>query len=209
MTEVAETSAAFRGLPAVRAMREQKVSIETGEGTLEHRQYPRARITVPVRVWIGEGKEQTFSATLRTANISVSGAFLESTFFLKLGTELSLRFELDEDGESVLGRAQVVREERPARGDDGGRTGMGIRFVAFEAQSEVTLARLFLGDTLREFAAEFLGSARAKSLGSEFERVVDSLAAWELARVTRNTDPWQLGEMATVPTPAPQRGRGR
>jgi hypothetical protein len=189
------------------SVRGKPVSFDTGEGELEHRQFPRAKVQVPVHVWIGEGKDRTFSATLASANFSVSGAFLESTFFLKMGTELSLSFQIDEDGDEVVAHAEVVREERPARTDEsGGRSGMGLRFKSFDEQSEVTLARLFLGETLSEFAQVYLASSRAKALGNEFERVVDALAAWELLRVTRNNDPWNLGLVANLP---PTRGKGR
>lgn len=168
---------------------------------LEHRQFPRAELAVPVELWIGEGKERTFSATLKSSNVSVSGMFLDSSFFLALGTELSLRFGVGQGNDRVLGKGEVVRE---ARSDSG--SGMGVRFVTFEGQSEVTLARLFLGDALREFAEEYLATARAKSLKGEFERVVDALAAWELLRVTRPGDPWRQG----IPTAPPvKRGKGR
>ena len=72
----------------------------------------------------------------------------------------------------------VLRQETEA--DRTGRTGMGLRFLEFFRQTEVTLARLFLGEQLRKFAEGYLASARARSLSSELDRVVDALAAWEL-----------------------------
>ena len=57
----------------------------------EHRQFPRAKMTVPFRLWVGEGEALRFEATLRSGNVSVSGAFLESTFFLPVGTEVRTR----------------------------------------------------------------------------------------------------------------------
>jgi hypothetical protein len=120
--------------------------------------------------------------------VSVSGAFLESTFFLPVGTELQVRFTLEENMEPVLARGEIVREERTA---EGGRSGFGIRFVEFTGQTEVTLARLFLGMRLRSFAEEYLQSRRARSLPNELERVVDVLAAWELMKATTPGDPWR------------------
>ncbi len=73
---------------------------------------------------------------------------------------------------------EVLRQETEA--DRTGRIGMGLRFLEFFRQTEVTLARLFLGEQLRKFAETYLASARARSLGSELDRVVDALAAWEL-----------------------------
>src|SRR5512140_1180361 len=83
------------------------------DGALEHRQSPRAKMTVGFGAWIGEPPQLRFSAVLKSVNLSVSGAFLESTFFLPLGTELRVRFQLEEDATPVDARAQIVREERP------------------------------------------------------------------------------------------------
>lgn len=130
----------------------------------EHRQFPRARLATRFELWREEGGRRTFAASFTSQNVSVSGAFLESTFFMPMGTELNARFILQEGGEPVLARAQIVREERSG---PGGRSGFGIRFVEFSGQTEVSLARLFLGVRLREFVEEYLRSRRARSLSSE------------------------------------------
>lgn len=161
-------------------------------GGEEHRQFPRAKMNVPFRLSIGEGAEVRFQATLGSSNISVSGAFLESTFFLPVGTEVRASFELDPEEDPVLSRAQVIRIETPGR-DGKGRSGMAIRFVEFFQQSEVTLAKLFLGARLRAFAEAYLASKRARSLNNELDRCVDALAAWELQKVTSTENAW--GEM--------------
>jgi hypothetical protein len=142
---------------------------------------------------LGSGEERTFSATLTSVNLSVSGAFLESSFFLPLGTELRVAFNLDEDEEAVQARAVILREERPDRMGKG-RSGLALRFVEFYGQSEVTLAKLFLGMQLREFAQGYLASKRARGLTNELDRVVDALAAWELLKVTSESDIWGLKE---------------
>jgi len=154
----------------------------------EHRHFPRARLATRFEIWREEGGRRTFSATLLSQNVSVSGAFLASTFFLPMGTELQVRFSLEEGAEPVLARAEIIREERTG---PGGRSGFGIRFVEFTGQTEVSLARLFLGMRLRTFAEEYLQSRRARSLPNELERVVDVLAAWELLKATSPGDPWQ------------------
>jgi len=89
----------------------------------------------------------------------------------------------------VEARAEILRQESEA--DRTGRTGLGIRFLEFFRQTEVTLARLFLGEQLRKFAEGYLSSHRARSLSSELDRVVDALAAWELLKVTSPNDPWR------------------
>jgi hypothetical protein len=163
------------------------IEMQTGNEP-EHRHFPRARLATRFEIWREEGGQRTFSATLLSQNVSVSGAFLESTFFLPMGTEVQVRFTLEEGAEPVLARAEIIREEREA---PGGRSGFGIRFVEFTGQTEVSLARLFLGMRLRTFAEEYLQSRRARSLPNELERVVDVLAAWELLKATSPGDPWQ------------------
>ena len=158
---------------------------------------------VPFRLWIGEGDGQRFSASLKSANISVSGAFLESTFFLPIGAELHASFELDPEEDAVLARSEIVRIERPD-GQGKGRSGFAVRFVEFFQQSEVTLAKLFLGEKLRDFAEGYLSSKRARALDNEFDRCVDALAAWELKKVTSTADAWDLTRVAD-PRAAEQR----
>lgn len=161
----------------------------------EHRQFPRALLGVPFRLWIGEGEGRRFSASLTSANISVSGAFLDSSFFLPVGSELHASFVLDPAEEPVLARSEIIRLEHP--GADGkGRSGFAVRFVEFFEQSEVTLAKLFLGEKLRDFAEGYLASKRARSLDNEFDRCVDALAAWELKKVTSTADAWDLTRVA-------------
>lgn len=160
-------------------------------GGEEHRQFPRALMAVPFRLWMGEGAERRFSASLTSVNISVSGAFLESTFFLPVGKKLSLSFELDPEEDPVLAEGEIIRQETPnSRGE--GRSGFALRFTEFFQQSEVTLAKLFLGDKLRDFAEGYLSSKRARALNNELDRCVDALAAWELKKVTSPGDAWDL-----------------
>jgi hypothetical protein len=167
--------------------------MEKGKDGPEHRQFPRARMEVPFKLWMGEGAERRFEASLKSSNVSVSGAFLESTFFLPVDTELRTSFELDPDEDPVEARIVIVRQERTdSRGQ--GRTGLAIRFVEFFAQSEVTLAKLFIGVRLRKFAELYLASKRARSLNNELDRCVDALAAWELQKVTNVKDAWAIDD---------------
>jgi hypothetical protein len=177
------TQARRSGAPVLAPVIEARASNEP-----EHRQFPRARLATRFELWREEGGERTFAASFTSHNVSVSGAFLESTFFMPMGTELNVRFSLEEGAEPVLARAQIVREERAGLN---GRSGFGIRFMEFSGQTEVSLARLFLGMRLRDFVEQYLQSRRARSLPSEFERAVDVLAAWELLKATSPGDPWQ------------------
>jgi hypothetical protein len=157
----------------------------------EHRQFPRAKMQMPVSLWIERDGVMRFSASLQSENLSVSGAFLHSTFFLPVGTELRVRFTLEaENNDPVDARAEIIRNEHPDPRSGSERSGIAIRFVEFYEKTEVTLARLFLSERLTDFASDYLQSKRARSLSSELERVVDALAAWELLKVTTPGNLW-------------------
>lgn len=163
-------------------------------GGEEHRSFPRARIRVPFLLTIGKDPDVRFSATLFSRNLSVSGAFLESTFFLPVGTLVDATFPLDPQEEPVRARAEVLRRHDASKAQAGpASTGIAVRFTEFFGQTEVTLAKLFLGDRLRDFAERYLVSKRAVSLHRELDRVIDALAAWELLKVTqpRTEDLWR------------------
>jgi hypothetical protein len=187
-TELAQSTTAAQGAAVAPLMMQAADDLSA-----EHRRFPRAQLEAVFRLWIGEGADQTFAASLRSDNLSVSGAFLRSTFFLPMGTEVSVSFSLEGAKEPVQARARVVREQRPVEGRrDASISGMGLRFTAFHGQTEVTLARLFLGTALRHFVEEYLRSPRARALTDPAERVVDALAAWELSKVSgaEPRDPW-------------------
>ena len=156
----------------------------------EHRGFPRAKMRLRVAARIGSEKDPRFSASFVSDNVSLSGAFLESTFFLPVGTELDVSFAIEGNSEEISARAEVMRDER-ASPSGAGRSGMGIRFLSFDEQSEVALARLFMGPRLRAFAEGYLKSKRVKKLTSEVDRLIDALAAWELLRVRQPEDPWR------------------
>jgi hypothetical protein len=157
----------------------------------EHRRFPRAKLRVPFELSIGDEEDLRFSAKLPSHNISVSGAFLESSYFLPAGTILNVSFAPAEGAPPVLARAEIVRREHAGDKPGYGHDGFAIRFTEFFHQSEVTLAHLFLGLKLRAFADGYLQSKRAKSLTSELDRVVDALAAWELRKVVSSEDIWR------------------
>lgn len=160
------------------------------EEEVEHRHFPRARLVTNFELWIDDGGgARRFTATLRSANVSVGGAFLESTFFLPQDTELRVRFSLEQGGAPVEARARIVREQRARHEEEA--SGFGIRFEEFYGQTEVSLARLFLDMRLRTFAEEYLRSNRARGLPNELERVVDALAAWELLKANNPGDTWR------------------
>lgn len=193
-------------MPAAPRKEVRPLVMDHGPAGAEHRQFPRALMDVPFRLWIGEGSDQTFSASLRAVNLSVSGAFLGSTFFLPVGAQFQVSFALEENEAPVLARAEIIRQETlDAAGR--GRSGLAVRFIEFFEQTEVTLAKLFLAGKLREFAEDYLSSKRARGLTNEFDRCVDALAAWELKKVNSAADAWDLMGAEPAPVKPPVRKR--
>src|SRR5262245_979761 len=96
----------------------------------EHRAFPRVPMEAKFALSIERDGELLFSAVLASDNLSVSGVFLRSTFFLPVGTDVGVSFNLDAELPTVFARATVVRIERPEpRHPDSG--GMGLRFLEF------------------------------------------------------------------------------
>lgn len=141
---------------------------------------PRARLAVPFRLCIGEGADTRFSARLPSRDLSVSGAFLESSFFLPVGTKLRVRFQVEEDSPPLEASAEIVRNQ-PGEGGEGG---FALRFFEFHGAAHVAITELVLGEQLRDFTARYRKSRRAAALATDEERWVDLIASWELFKAT-------------------------
>ncbi len=145
------------------------------------RRHPRLPIDARVRLSAGpEGR--SFQATLRAVDVSLGGIFFQSQYALKLGSEIHVSFELPE-GRRVEADGVVVRIEQYDERLRRGRSGFAVRFTAFEEDGAVALASLFLAPRLKEFAGEWMKTRdRRRPRGSEVDRLVDLLIAWELER---------------------------
>ncbi len=162
------------------------------------RKYPRAEVSVKAKLALAGDRTRTFEASLPTANISVGGMFLESTFFLKLGTMLDVTLELPPHGRTVHARGQVVRVETLS---PNGHSGFALRFTEYLEGSEVVLATYFLAPILREFIQEYARQHRLNAGPEYVSRTADVLAAWELRKAELGADVWEL----EAPTPNPTR----
>jgi hypothetical protein len=158
---------------------------------------------VRVEVTRGRAEAPDFSAFLQSDNLSVSGAFLRSTFFLPIGTDLRIGFRLGETGERVKARAVLVRHQQ----GQGMPSGFGIHFEEFFDQTEVALARLFLDAQLEAFADDYLASARVKTFKTERDRVIDALAAWELLKISEGMGGALRGQVTPPTAPVPRLSR--
>jgi hypothetical protein len=165
------------------------------------RKYPRAALQAKARLSLTGDRTKTFEATLPTGNISVGGMFLESTFFLKLGTQLDVVLELPPHNRQVKARAQVVRVETFSTGPSG-QTGFALRFTEYLEGSEVVLATHFLAPVLREFIQEYAKAHRLRASDDYVNQTADVLAAWELRKAELGADVWEFqppGKKGTVP----------
>jgi hypothetical protein len=152
------------------------------------RAYPRAEIHVRARLSIADDPSRFFEATLPTLNLSVGGMFLESSFFLKLGTKLHVTLQLPQKGREVKVKAEVVRVESNVHG----ASGFALRFTEYLDGSQVTLATHFLSPVLREFLSQYAKEHRFSASAEYLAHTADVLAAWELKKAELGGDVWDL-----------------
>lgn len=152
------------------------------------RAYPRAPIHVRAHLSIADDPTRFFEATLSTLNLSVGGMFLESSFFLKIGTKLHVTLQLPQKGREVKVKAEVVRVESNVHG----ASGFALRFTEYLDGSQVTLATHFLSPVLREFLSQYAKEHRFAASAEYLAHTADVLAAWELKKAELGGDVWDL-----------------
>jgi hypothetical protein len=152
------------------------------------RQYPRAEIHVRAHLSLADDPSRYFEAALPTVNLSVGGMFLESSFFLKIGTKLLVTLQLPQKGREVKVKAEVVRVESNVLG----ASGFALRFTEYLDGSQVTLATHFLSPVLREFLAQYAKEHRFQASAEYLAHTADVLAAWELKKAELGGDVWDL-----------------
>ncbi len=87
------------------------MATKAGKGR-ERRCYPRKSARVKVKLEAVGSRGLAFEAHLPSFDVSIGGVFLQSEFFVKLGTELLVVFELPDVAEPVRVKGVVVREQR-------------------------------------------------------------------------------------------------
>jgi Tfp pilus assembly protein PilZ len=156
------------------------------------RQYPRAEIHVRAHLSLADDPSRFFEATLPTINLSVGGMFLESSFFLKIGTKLLVNLQLVDKGREVKVKAEVVRVESNVHG----ASGFALRFTEYLDGSQVTLATHFLSPVLRQFLSDYAKEHRFQVSPEYLAHTADVLAAWELKKAELGGDVWGLASQA-------------
>ncbi len=165
--------------------------ISTGKNNLPQdvrRKYPRLELGAKARLSMADSPNRFFEAQLPTVNISVGGMFLQSSFFLKLGTKLLVELTLPPKGRMVRVKSEVVRVETA----DEGHAGFALRFTEYLDGSEVILATHFLSPVLREFLAAYAQQHRFEASPEYIAHTADVLAAWELRKAELGGDVWNL-----------------
>lgn len=164
------------------------VALKAGAKNDARRQYPRAEIHVRAQLSLADDPTHVFEATLPTLNLSVGGMFLESTFFLKMGTKLLITLQLPNHGREVKVKGEVVRVES----SDKATSGFALRFTEYLDGSQVILATHFLSPVLREFLAQYAKEHRFDASPQYLAHTADVLAAWELKKAELGGDVWDL-----------------
>jgi len=149
----------------------------------ERRRQPRARAEFGVRLYGGDGRDTYLEARLNSADVSLSGIFLRSTFYLPVGASVRVEFDVPE-----VGRVEahgVVRRVQPA----GDETGIGIEFDSFEEGSLEALVSVFVADEVREFVEGYCRARRGRPDTPSPTSLLHGILAWELHRSGAHTSP--------------------
>jgi hypothetical protein len=116
----------------------------------DKREHERIDIDMVTRMWLDEsykGKPILFEGFSRTRNLSVGGTFLASEYLLPVGFPLNVEMRIEDDGEVLAARGEVVHLDS----EQGGTVGMGIMFTEVDAENRERLLRFFVSDRIRDF----------------------------------------------------------
>jgi hypothetical protein len=160
-------------------------------GQQNSRRYPRSDLRLKAKIGVtgGKGQQKTLEAVLETRDISMTGVFFESTFFMKVGTKVRVQFSLPGEKRQIVADGTIVREERLGSGRTA-RSGFAVHFTDFVADSAIVLASLFLAPRVKRFVETYMKARREEELRSERDRLIDVVVGWELAK-TQHDDLWE------------------
>lgn len=146
----------------------------------ERRRRPRARAEFAARLYGGDGRASYLEARVRTGDVSVSGIFLRSTFFLPIGSAVRVEFE-------VPGAGPVAADGTVARiQSSGDNSGMGIEFKRFAEGSLEALVSIFVADEVRRFVEQYCRSRRGQADTPSATALLHGILAWEIHRSTEH-----------------------
>jgi len=149
----------------------------------DHRRFPRAKERIPVQLTIRTGGRE-FSAMAYSVDISLTGIFFASTFFLKPGVELDCEFKVPNDERTVRTHGVIVREVRADKpGMRSGVSGFAVQFTDYYDDAKTALAASFLMVELGDFVGDYL-RRRTKKARNEPESLADAIIAWEVSKMS-------------------------
>lgn len=141
----------------------------------EKRRYERVRQELPVRLYAGKAKDSYLEASLRTVDVSLSGMFLRSTFFLP--EDIPVRVEVDAPWDTTaVVHGRIARVDR-----DGVEPGFAIEFDSLDPESLKDLVCLFAGEHVERFVRGFLPGQKNREPQT---LLWEGIVAWELARLS-------------------------
>ena len=141
----------------------------------ERRRFQRLAKEMKVRLFAGGGEQTYLECNLRSVDVSLSGVFLRSTFFLPQGS--LVRLEIDTPwGHAAEARGQVARVAR-----EGELTGFAIQFERLEHDALKDLVCLFIGDRIDDFVERFAKTHKGEACSA---LLWDGILAWELERLS-------------------------
>lgn len=164
----------------------------------EMRKHERIEIQMATRLWLDEsyrGKQVLFEGFARSRDLAIGGTFIEATYLLPVGFPINLEMRIEEDGELILARGEVVHQITDSETRD---TGMGIAFTEVDAENRERLLRFFVSDRIREFYSNrFI---------VEFPHLEQVLSLKDVALVINLWED-KDGRLTTLGRPSDERGR--
>jgi hypothetical protein len=151
----------------------------------ERRQFPRKLAKAKVRLLTPGKQGSMFEAWLPSVDVSIGGVFLQSEFFLRMGTRLRVQFELPGAPEPVEALGTVCREQRAGTRRGEIRSGFAVQFDEYSEGAKLALATYFLATEVRQFVNAYRRTGRQQRLRGEEERMLDLIVAWEMDRLER------------------------
>ncbi len=150
------------------------------------RRFRRVPKALKVRLFAGDSAMGFLEASLQSADMSLSGMFLQSTFFIPEDTPVRIEFDAPW-GQVASARGVIARVQR-----DGPRPGFGIRFLGLNQQSLTDLVCIFVGDQIQAFVDAFCQAGKRSE--REAATLWEGILAWEIDRLRRNLEDTSLIE---------------
>ena len=172
----------------------------------QKRRYERIDIELPCRLFIREEDKKgglKFEAFTTSRNLGLGGAFVESTFLLKSGLQLTIELKLPRESLAIPCRvAHVVPLESGEF-----VSGMGIEFLDVDSHGRETLLRYFTPERYHEFYEAMTGEF--PHLAKELERQDVSLVLnlWEEWKIRQSGGP--SATSSGYPEPPPRKSDRR